>query len=146
MSTLKERIEELQIRFEGKEAIYVEKGALRVRVTKIRFEILDGSISAEVEEIPTPGLPIGPFPVRPPGRRTPLWWKIGAGYLTTFSEHCWYMGYGGWSLFFDPRTIQGVIDLSSRFPDNATGYERYKQVLHFLMDHAAYEPSKPVSA
>jgi hypothetical protein len=138
MSTLRECIEELQIRFEGKEAIYVEKGALRVRVTKIGLG-LQRSISAEVEEVPTPGLPTGIFLVRPWGGRTPLRWQIGTSYLTTFSEHCWYAGYGGWSRFFDPRIIRGVIDLASRFSDNATGYERYDQVIFFLMDHAAYE-------
>lgn len=119
---------------------------MRVRVTKIGLGLLERSISAEVEEVPTPGLPVAPLYDRLTGRRIPLRWQIGAGYLTTFSEHCWYMGYGGWSLFFDPRIIRGVIDLASRFSYNATGYERYNQVLHFLMDHAAYEPSKRVFA
>src|SRR6266571_4728822 len=100
--------EELRSRFEGREAVYVEKGALRVRVNNI---VSRGGfrIGAEVKEISTPGLGAG-FLRRPPrhdaSRRR---WKIGAGYLTTFSEQSWHMGYGGWSLYFDPEIVQAVV-------------------------------------
>ncbi len=61
----------LRDRFEGREAIYVEKGALRVHVTNIRVDGL--SVGADVEEIITPGLGVGMFtrehpPVTPPYR------------------------------------------------------------------------------
>lgn len=61
----------LRDRFEGREAIYVEKSALRVHVTNIRVDGL--SVGADVEEIITPGLGVGMFtrehpPVTPPYR------------------------------------------------------------------------------
>src|SRR5258708_32915019 len=85
---------ELQTRFEGREAIYVEKGALRVRVSNIRPR--GGfSIRAEAEEIATPGLEMGMFHrPRLPGAG-PVRWRFGAGYLTTFSAQSWKLGYGG---------------------------------------------------
>jgi len=112
---------------------------LRVRVSNIEpGTSTPPSLSAEVEEIPTPGLPVGRFD-RLKGRRPSLRWQIGTSFPLDSSEHCWYMGYGGWSLFFDPRIVQGVVDLASRFPNTASSYERYKQLLEFLMDNKAYE-------
>lgn len=49
--TYSRNCEVLRARFEGREAIYVEKDALRVRVTNIRF--LGQSVGADVEEIMT---------------------------------------------------------------------------------------------
>ncbi len=159
MSTLKEAIRRslqsalepyvvvLRDRFEGKEAIYVEKGASRVRINKIRMDLIWGGFSAEVEEIPTSGFPgLGYHPATLDlvqlGRRNPYRWRIG-GNWAEFSEHCWYMGYGGWSLFFDPRIVKGVVDLASRFSDNTPLIERYKQIIDFLLDHHAYERGEP---
>ena len=55
------RVEQLRARFEGREAIYVEKGALRMRVSDIRGDTSQLHISAEVEEIPTGAFPAGVF-------------------------------------------------------------------------------------
>jgi hypothetical protein len=53
--------------FEGREAIYVEKGALRVRVSDLRGDVAQLYILAEVEEIPTamPSLPRNPIVLQP---------------------------------------------------------------------------------
>lgn len=65
-------VEKLRASFEGREAIYLEKGAIRVRVSNIRSADL-GTILADIEEIPTAGFPIwirgGPRP-----RSHPLRW------------------------------------------------------------------------
>jgi len=50
-------VEKLQASFEGREAIYIEKGAIRVRVSNIRIADL-GTILTDIEEIPTAGFPI----------------------------------------------------------------------------------------
>jgi hypothetical protein len=141
-----ERVEELRKRFEGKEAIYVEKGALRVRVSDMRWDIAQLYISAEVEEIPTAGFPTGMFYETRRYEPSPLRWSIGGGYLTNFSHHTWYAGYGGWSLFFAPGIIDGVVGLALQFPEELDPFQRYSEVLHYLMDHKAYVPTQRVFA
>ena len=47
------KVDQLRRLFEGREAIYVEKGALRVKVTDISADLAQRCIFAEVEEIPT---------------------------------------------------------------------------------------------
>jgi hypothetical protein len=140
-------VELLRARFEGREAIYVEKGALRVRVSDIRGDTAQKLyISAEVEEIPTAGFPAGVFYETRRSEPSPLRWSIGAGYLTRFSDHTWNMGYGGWSLFFAPRIIDGVVGLALRFPEDLDPFQRYKEILNYLQDQEAYEPSRPLFA
>jgi hypothetical protein len=140
------RVEQLRAQFEGREGIYVEKGALRVRVSEIHGDAAQLSISAEVEEIPTVGFPAGAFYEIQKREPSPLRWSIEGGYLTTFSAHTWDMGYGGWSLFFAPMIVEGILSLALRFPDNLDSFQRYEEVLHYLMDHQAYEPSQRVFA
>ena len=50
-------VEKLRASFEGREAIYLEKGAIRVRVSNLRSADL-GTLLADIEEIPTAGFPI----------------------------------------------------------------------------------------
>jgi hypothetical protein len=119
-----------------------------VRVRNIRANLSERYVKATVEEILTPGLGVGMFGlfVRPPSTKQarPLRWVIGAGYLTTFSDHEWEMGYGGWSLHFAPRAVQAVVDLAAGWPAHLDSYDRYKEVLRCLGDHDAYEQSKEV--
>lgn len=134
--------EELRSRFEGKEAILVEQGALRVQVSNI--EAQGFGISADVEEIPTPGLGVGRFhrpgaPNKPMRRR-----RFRAGYLTRFSAESWEMGYGGWTLYFAPRVVQAVIDFAARLPKDADTYEAYKQVSGLAFELTAHEPTQQV--
>jgi hypothetical protein len=125
--------EVLRDRFEGREAIYVEKGALRVRVSNIHNIGADGSsIGADVEEIPTPGLGVGLFPLHRPGRN-PSRWTI-AGDPTSYSDQDWSMGYGGWSLYFSPETVQAVIDFAAQRSDNADPCEGYSEICRMLND------------
>jgi hypothetical protein len=133
------RVEQLRARFEGREAIYVEKGALRVRVSDIRGDTAQLYVSAEVEEVPTPGFPAGAFHEIQRREPSPLRWSIGGGYLTTFSDHTWYAGYGGWSLFFAPTIVAGILGLVLRFPDNLDPFQRYREVLNYLREHEAYD-------
>jgi hypothetical protein len=94
------RVAELQARFEGREAIYVEQGALRVRVGDICWDAAKLCITARVEEVATTGFPAGVFYDPERDEANPITWDIGAGYLTTSSEHTWNMGNGGWCIFF----------------------------------------------
>jgi hypothetical protein len=126
-----EMCDRLRTRFDGRQAIYVEMGVLRVRVVKIRPRVDRRIVSAEVEEIPTAGLGVGVFPAWREGRN-PLRWKIDAGYLTTFSDDCWSMGYGGWSLFFETALIQDVVDLAARFSDGLCPGKEYEETLRHL--------------
>jgi hypothetical protein len=125
--------EVLRTRFEGREAIYVEKGALRVRVNNIRQ--VEGTIGADVEEIITPGLGVGLFHRVHPPSTGPFRWKIiGAGDSTTFSAQSWEMGYGGWKLYFAPGIVQVVIDFAARRSNNADPVEGYRELCRLLKD------------
>jgi hypothetical protein len=131
--------EKLRNAFEGREAIYIEKGVLRVRVVNIRCNVAVRRIDAEVEEILTPGLERSLFHSRQRNDPSPLRWKLGAGYLTSFSEHTWTMGYGGWSIYFAPEVVSGLVIIASNWPTELDAFERYNQAIRFLMDRNAYE-------
>ena len=77
--------EKLRKNFQNQQAIYIEKGAMRVRVRNIRADLRAQSVAAEIEEIPTPGLRTGVF--HDMSEATSLRWEIQAGNLTTFSDH-----------------------------------------------------------
>jgi len=135
--------EELRTRFDGKEAIYVEQGVLRVRVNDIRSQ---GGfhIRANAEEIPTPGLGVGRFHRPRPTSSAPRRWRIGAGYLTSFTTQSWQAGYGGWSLYFASEIIQAVIEFAARLPEHADPRESYAEVGRLLMNLNSHEPSQLV--
>ncbi len=140
------KVKQVRGLFEGRESIYVEKGALRVKVSDVRGDVARLFISAEVEEIPTAGFPAGAFYEIQRLEPSPMRWSIEGGYLTTFSDHTWHMGYGGWSLFFAPRIVDGILSLALRFPDNLDPLQRYREVLDYLKDHEAYELTQPLFA
>jgi len=54
------------------------------------------------------------------------------------------MGYGGWSLFFDPRIVDGVVGLAQEFPDHLDFIDRYDAILDYLQDHEARVPEQRV--
>ena len=132
------KVQQLRGLFEGRRAIYIEKGALHVKVRDIRGDLVQQCVSAQVEEIPTDGFPTGSYGLVPSPRR----WEIEAGYLTSFSDHTWHMGYGGWSLFFAPRIVEGILSLALRFPDNLDSFQRYTEILRYLHDQEAYAPTE----
>jgi hypothetical protein len=101
----------LRANFENREAIYIEKGALRVRVSNVRGSAL--RVTAHIDEIPTPGLGVGLFDNHGRTGKTRRRWALQAGHLSQFSDQCWVMGYGGWSLYFDPNVVRGVLDLNT---------------------------------
>ena len=130
-STYASHCEIMRARFEGREAIYVEKGALRVRVTNIRSQGL--SVRANVEEIITPGLGVGFLARTHPPATGPRRWDIG-GDPNSYTDDSWSMGYGGWTLYFDPEFIQAVIDFAAQRPNNADQYEGYVAVCDMVLD------------
>jgi hypothetical protein len=127
--------DKLRDTFEGREAIYLEKDVLRVRVTNIRCNPAGQRIDAEVEEVSTPGLACGIFYGC---RSNPLRREIGAGDLTRFSEDTWENGYG-WSLFFAPEIVNGLASLAADWATELDAHERYERACRFLADHGAWE-------
>jgi len=118
-------IAKLRANFEGKQAIYLEKGALLVCVSDIRPGRT--TVAAQIEEIPTSGL-LGFVGVGRPNGQAPLRWTIRAGSFSVFSDHCWQMGYGGWSIHFEPALVRAVVQLAAEFPETLDDYERYRQI------------------
>jgi hypothetical protein len=129
---------QIQKNFGNREGIYIEKGALRVRISNVRADPDRRWIEAEVEEVPTPGFENSMIHIHLPDQSSPLRWSIGAGFYTTFSENYWNQGHTGWSLFFAPKIVQGIVDLASRWPEDLDAYDRYQQVIRGLEDHDAY--------
>ncbi len=125
--------------FEGREAIYIEKSFYRVRVTNIRSNVKRRWIKADIQEIPTVGFPPSFLHWIRPDEPGPSQWDIGGGFETCFSKHTWHMGYGGFSLFFAPKIVTGVMRLASGFPAELDPLARYNQVIRFLEDRNAYE-------
>lgn len=103
---------------------------MRVRVTNIRLQGL--SVRANVEEVITPGLGVGFFARTHPSVSGPRRWDIG-GDPASYADDSWSMGYGGWTLHFDPEFIQAVIDFAARRSNNAHPYEGYIAVCDMVM-------------
>lgn len=123
---------QLRANFERREGIYIEKGALRVRVYNIRGSAAERTVSLTVEEFPSPGLGVGLFDPALRKESGRLRFNIGAGYLTAFSDHSWVMGYGGWSLYFDPKVVGAVLDLASRLPHDMDTFTRYNAISRLI--------------
>lgn len=130
--------EQLRRTFEDREAILVEKGAVRVRVSNIEAKPAERRINAQVQAIPTRGLPAGSLYYHA-AYRAGHPFPIAGGYRTRFSDHVWEMGYGGWTLFFAPQLVKGVVNLAARWPDDLDPFERYNQVGRWLSDQHAFE-------
>jgi hypothetical protein len=133
-----ETLDKIRACFEGKEAIYIEKGALRVRVSNIRYDDLKGEaeyIEAEIEEILTPGLPVSLPGYDRRDRPHPLRWKIGTNIKVQphFSPYYWSSPpYVGWSMHFSPKLIEGVVELASGFPQDQPPYNGYRQIQSYI--------------
>jgi hypothetical protein len=153
---LETRLQHLRDLFEDKEAIYIEKGAVHVKVSNIRIGRVSlpqrvastapnpVTVLADVDVIPTPSFPTGRFCERP----SLVHWEIGAGDETRVSENTWRTGAGYicWSLFFAPRIVQGVLNLAQQFPDALDAHRRYKEIWRYLYDHDAFEPTEALGA
>ena len=130
-------LQQLRKNFEGREAIYIEKGALHVRVSNIRWDTALRAVFADIEEIPTPGFNATTFHMGHKNDSTPCRWDISTASLTSFSDTEWSMGYGGWSIYFAPRVVKGVVELALRWPKELDEHARYRQVLDFIYGHHA---------
>lgn len=128
-------VEKLRASFEGREAIYIEKGAMRVRVSNIRSADL-GVILADIEEIPTAGFPIW---IRGGGSRSrqhPMRWTIGTSLTRHFSADSWSSPpYVGWTLYFSPKLIEEIVELVALFPENQLPYLGYPTIHTYIDNH-----------
>jgi len=124
--------------FEGKEAIYIEKGALRVRVSNIYYDNLKGEseyIEADIEEIPTPGLPVSLPRHDHRDQPRPLRWKIGTNIKVQpyYSPDYWDSPpYVGWSMYFSPKIIEGVVAFAAGFPQDQPLDIGYRRIMSFI--------------
>jgi hypothetical protein len=125
-------IPKLRANFEGREAIYIEKGALLVRVTEIERLSSSTWAGARMLEIPSPGLGVGIFDRRQRKSAKPAQWTIGTSYLSSFTDDQWSMGYGGWSLYFNPEIVRGALELAAQLPETLDTFERYNQIVRFV--------------
>ena len=133
----------LRAQFEGKEAIYVEAGVLRVRVEHIEVDLSKHWISARLLEIPSPGLGVGSSDLRfmaPAGKYRG---RIGAGYLSIFSANTWAMGYGGWQLYFSPQLVAGVLNLAAQLEVEESS-ARHERINRWLLHHIWLEQPRRV--
>lgn len=129
-----ELCEQLKSQFEGREAIYVEKGYCRARISQITPNVAARRITAKVEVIPTEGII----------HRYPPFWDIGGGSMTSFSDNSWKMGYGGWSIFFDPGLIREVCQFSAKLPSEMPWIKRYNRIMLDLINARFYSPARNV--
>jgi hypothetical protein len=127
-----ENFQELRRRFEGREAIYVDRGAWHVRVSDIRLQPRF-HVAAEIERFPTPGLDVPVFHT-PAGPVPPVRWNTWGGYLTSFTENSWSCGYGGWSLYFSPKFVQMAIEGAAPLADNPVSSDIYKRICQLVME------------
>lgn len=95
--------------FEGRDALYVEKGVLRVRVRSISVDFRGRFVWTEVRESPVDSLPPPAHFVAAGGGTRPLAWRIGAGPFTRASSQIWKAGYGAWTIFTAPKVIELVL-------------------------------------
>jgi hypothetical protein len=130
----------LREQFEGREAVFIDNGALRVRVTNIQANLAAQELTADLEEIPTPGFPrfLGLNSVGLRESRA-LRWTIYAGSLTAFSDHMWSRGDDGWSMFFHPEVVSEVMRFSETYSIalNTSEYERYRNILGWVQHWSA---------
>ena len=120
----------LKTQFEGREAIYTEAGFWRVRVSRITANVDARFIEAKIDIITTPGISShGLLPFHPES------WSISGGSLTSFSDHGWVMGYGMWSLHFNPGLVNAVRDLAATWPDDLRYIDRYRRALDCISQH-----------
>lgn len=103
-----------------------------VRVTNICASISQVQVTAHAEEVITPGLGVGMFARKSQQGKKPHRWHFGAGYLTMFADTYWATGYGGWSLYFDPKLIEEVLQLAISFPPDLNTFERYNRIVRFI--------------
>lgn len=122
----------LRATFENREAICIEKGAIRVRLSNIRGSVAEYEVSADVEEIPTPGLGVGLFASDPESPQPPRRWQISGGPLTSFNEEQWTMGYGSWTFYIGAELVRGVCEMAAQFPETLRSHHRYYQITDFI--------------
>ena len=123
-------VQELRKNFEGREAIHVERGALRVRVSGIRA--VGDRFVADVEEVPSAGLQNSLLHRAHGGIAGPLKWQVSPRFSEVGRESEWVAR--DWSLIFDPQIVQGLVELAARWPDDLPGLARYCEVGCYLME------------
>ena len=119
--------EQLRALFDERDAIYVEKGVLRVRVANVRVNERAQTFRAEIEEIPTRGL------VNVYGRQR---WEVGDERDGLFFSDHFLAGFG-WRIFTDPDVIIAIVDIASKWPHDLRYADRYNEVVRWLEDHDA---------
>jgi len=135
---------EIRANFQGRTAIYLEKGATYVRVRNIRYDHL-GLIRADIEEIPATGLPVW-IAHRDPSESHPLRWTIGTS-QPNFSSDSWDGPiYVAWRVRFSPKLIAAILQMASHFPESYNPMLRYRLISGRVEGDAAEQLAALVSS
>jgi len=137
-----ERLDQIRTWFEGKQAIYIEREALLVRVGNILGVDHLGKefTQADVEEIPSSGLPVHSPRYVPVGPSHPLRWRIAIGPQAICTPNYWSgrVGQcGGWGLHFSPQLIAEVLDIASGFPKDQSSYAGFIHIRRYIEKQAS---------
>ena len=138
-------IEQIRTIFLDREAIYVEKGALRVRIIGIQVNAQSGLFEVLLEEVPTPGFGVGLFHSWESDEPTPRQWSVATvGDLSEFTDDVWTGHYISWAIFFAPYVVQGVVDPAAHWPDSLETFARYNELNAWLSHHHAFSATQEV--
>lgn len=142
MTEIKTNLAKLRANFEGKEAICIEQGAIRVRIYNIRAAEAESCVYADVEEILTPGLGVGRFEAGAASPHEPRRWQVTGGCLTSFNDRQWTMGYGGWTFYVGAELVQKSCEMAAQFPESLRSHDRYGAILNFIQGLPAIKYAK----
>jgi hypothetical protein len=145
-------VEKARFLYEGREGIYIEKGALRVRVNSVRIgsacvnttNDLIEYLAFDLEQIPTSGLPVwldGKGPYLEPH---PLRWEVGTNFETNLFHNYCSAAYGGWSLHFAQKLAAEVVEMATNFAGDDSP-ELYRKICGHIDAETAKKLSKTKS-
>ena len=118
--------------FEGREAIYQEKGFLRVRVLNLRHKVGKREIEFEVEEVRTPGLGVGRFKSasKQSGGKLIRWDSFV--FFDNMKTMHWGFEQSGANFKFDPDVIAAIVSRSAALSKETDDPATYNDLAHII--------------
>ena len=118
--------DELARRYVGREAIVTEKGVIRARVTGVTLDRERRQLRVDVQEVPTPGLPMGLLGATGP-RSQPLRWHCGCDDTGAIYEYLWSGGvHFNWTIHFREELVRKIAQWAGRH-DGGNSAELYRE-------------------
>ena len=125
--------------FEGREAIYQEKGFLRVRVLNLRHKVGKREIEFEVEEVRTPGLGVGRFKSasKQSGGKLMRWDSFV--FFDNMTTRHWGFEQSGANFKFDPDVITAIVDRSAALSKETNDSATYNDLNHIIINQMIFD-------